>query len=100
MTTTLTPTDRAAKAQETVRRKQADHNAGAFPQAAFVKITSGHEAYRGRIGKVHSHNDLRTEALPNLTVEIGVVFTGGGGQIPIWFTADQLERTSRPANWV
>lgn len=99
MTTTLTPTERAAKAQVTISRKQEAHNAGDFPQRAFVRVIKGNERYRGKVGKVHSHNDLRTERLSNIIVEIGVVFSGGGGQEPVWFAADELERSSSPAGW-
>lgn len=99
MTTTLTPQDRAAKALATKERKQAEHNAGEFPQGAFVRIKDGNVKYRGLVGKVHSHNDLRDKQNPNITVEIGVVFTSGRGNEPVWFLSDSLERCKAPTNW-
>lgn len=99
MTTTLTPSDRAALAKATKDRKQAEHDAGEFPRRAFVRVARGGKQFAGKIGQVHSHNDLRDDRLPEIAVEIGVVFTGGGGQTPVWFTADELVRCAPPANW-
>lgn len=95
-TTPLSPTERAAKAQQTLALKQAEHDAGDFPRQCWVKVT-GRGHYAGRVGKVHSHNDLRTPQHPTIPVEIGVVFGKGG--YPVWFSSGELERCRhRPDN--
>ncbi len=99
MTTTMTPLTRAEKAQETARRKLAEQESGPLPPRSFVRVVAGHESYLGKVGKVHSHNDLRTSDLPNIPVEVGVVFTPGGGAQPVWFYPSQLTRCPPPPKW-
>lgn len=92
--TTTQTQERLEKARQTRENKAAEHAAGDFPSRAWVKVKAGRGHYSGKVGKVQSHNDLRTKQHPNIPVEIGVVFTKGG--MPAWFEPGELERCPPP----
>lgn len=93
--TTTAHLERAAKARQTRQSKTAEHEAGDFPSRAWVKVKDGRGHYSGRVGKVQSHNDIRSKQHPTITVEIGVVFSKGGQ--PTWFEPGELDRCPPPA---
>ena len=96
MTETMMTTrqERAEKRAQTLATKRAEHAAGSFPPRCWVRINDTVRAYGGLIGKVKSHNDLRTEQCPDIPVEIGVVFSPGN--IMIWFKPSEMERSRPP----
>lgn len=88
---------RAVKSKQTREDKKAAHDAGDFPRRCWVMIDPKIKVYGGKVGKVSTHNDLRTPAFPTITVEIGVVFSKGTQSMPIWFHAEELTRCKPPA---
>lgn len=100
MTTTLTPFERAEKAQQTTRAKQAAAEARYVPLRSFVRIRGGHPAYRGRVGVLREYNDLNDPKTPDkIPVEAGVSFSAGPNALKVWFYPHQLERADKPKNW-
>lgn len=85
MTTTLTPTDRAAKAKATKDAKAlAAENDDQFPTKGrtYAKVVRGNKSYIGKVGAIREHNEG----------EIGLDF----GQALVWFTRDELVRVPAP----
>jgi hypothetical protein len=92
--------ERAAKAQETMLRKQHEcENEFGIKRRTFVKVITGNRQYAGRTGRLMSYNDLRDKDHPTIAVECAVVFTAGENQAAVYFLPKELEPASQPANW-
>jgi hypothetical protein len=86
MTTTLTPTERAAKAQATKEAKAlAAENDEQFPTKGrtYAKVIKGNRSYLGKVGAIREHNEG----------EIGLDF---GGDALVWFARHELVRVPAP----